>query len=50
MGGASDASFKSGRGSHAWILTLGSIEDLKDPDMHIYGSGPVDGHTAHMSS
>ena len=43
-------SLKNGRGSHAWILTSGAIEDIEDPEMHIYGSSPVDDHTFHMSS
>jgi hypothetical protein len=48
--GASNASFKNRKAAHAWILSAGSISDIEDPDMHIWGSGPVDGHIPHLSS
>jgi hypothetical protein len=48
--GDCDASFKNKRGTHAWILTSGAIEDMTDPEMHIFRIGPVDGPSSHMSS
>jgi hypothetical protein len=48
--GASDASFKNGRASHAWILSSGNIDDIVDPDCHISGSGPVHSTPQYLSS
>jgi predicted nucleic acid-binding Zn ribbon protein len=48
--GCSDASFKEGRGAHAWILSSGQVSDIEDPDLHITGGGPVDGHSPYSSS
>lgn len=48
--GASDASFKKGRASHAWLLSSGNVNDITDDDLHISGQGPVDGYSLDMSS
>jgi hypothetical protein len=40
--GASDAAFKKGHASHAWVLYSGEIDDIGNKDLHIYGSGPMD--------
>ena len=39
--GASDASLKNGKSSHAWIISSGNIDDISNPYNRIYGSGPV---------
>jgi hypothetical protein len=41
--GASDASFKNNRASHAWIISPGSPEDINHPNMSIKGSRLVHG-------
>jgi len=48
--GASDAAFKKGKASHAWILSSGDVDNISPPDLHIAGSGPVDGHSYEMPS
>jgi hypothetical protein len=48
--GASDASFKDNQASHAWIISTGQVEDVENPLLSIYGSGPVDGHFPDLSS
>jgi len=48
--GASDASFKSGRASHAWILSSGSTSDISNPLRNISGGGIVHGHPSLISS
>jgi hypothetical protein len=47
--GASDASLKNGNSSHAWILTIGKLDHINDPLMHLSGGGQVDGFHADMS-
>jgi len=47
---ASDASFKEGRASHAWILPSGDVKDIADEDLHIYGHGSVNSYAMDMSS
>jgi len=47
--GASNASFKDGRASHAWILSSENIDDIEDPDS-MSGSGPVHGASQYLSS
>jgi hypothetical protein len=41
--GASDATLITPNCSHAWIISTGEIEHKDDPNMHISGSGMVDG-------
>jgi hypothetical protein len=48
--GASDASLKDGKASHAWIISLGEIDDIEHPLHHITGSGPVHGIPYSLSS
>jgi len=48
--GASDASFRDGRATHAWILSTGKVSDLTSDTLSISGSGFVDGYAPHMSS
>jgi len=48
--GASDASLKDGRVTHAWILSSGNIDDIADENLHLSGRGPVDGYYHNMSS
>jgi hypothetical protein len=48
--GASDASIKQQRASHAWILSSGQCDDIEDPLLHIKGSGLVDGLPSLLSS
>jgi len=48
--GASDASLKDDRASHAWIFTSGDIDDISDPMLHVAGSGPVHGYPPYLSS
>jgi len=48
--GASDASLKDGRATHAWILSSGNTNDIEDPDLHLSGWGPVDGRNHSMST
>jgi hypothetical protein len=47
---ASDASLKDQRGSHAWVISSGDVDDLSDPLLHIHGSGPVHGLSTYLSS
>jgi hypothetical protein len=47
--GASDASLKNGRATHAWIISSGNINDIEHPLMHISGSGSVHGATHYLS-
>ena len=42
--GASDASLKHDRASHAWIISSGDCSDIENPNIHISGSGPVYGY------
>jgi len=46
----SDASFRDGRATHAWVLSTGKVSDLTSDTLSIYGSGFVDGYVPHMSS
>jgi hypothetical protein len=48
--GASDASLKDDRASHAWILSSGKIHDISNPLLHISGSGSVHGAPQYLSS
>lgn len=41
--GASVASLKFGRVTHAWIISTGNPSHITDPSMAIIGTGPVDG-------
>jgi hypothetical protein len=45
--GASDALLKDGSCSHAWIMSTGDVEDIKDLLLSITGSGAMDG--THMT-
>jgi len=47
--GASDASVKDGWATHAWIISSRDINDINDGDMHIAGTGPVDGLLPYIS-
>jgi len=47
---ACDTSFKDRWATHSWVLSLGNITNLEDNNMNFHGSGPVDGHLAHLSS
>ncbi len=48
--GASDASLKSGRATHAWIISSGKVDDINNPLLHISGNGPVHGIYNSLSS
>jgi hypothetical protein len=48
--GASDASLKDGRASHAWVVSTGTATDLCSSVMHLSGSGMVDGYHSNLSS
>jgi len=48
--GASDASLKDSKGSHAWIISTGLPSDISDETRNITGNGPVDGFIHHQSS
>ncbi len=48
--GASDASFRDRKASHAWIISTDSIDDIGDDDLCIHGHGPVDGLAQYISS
>jgi hypothetical protein len=50
ISGASDASFKTDRATHAWILSAGKISGIEDPLMNVSGSGPVHGQHHSLSS
>jgi hypothetical protein len=47
---ASDASYKEGRATHAWIISTGKIADITNPWFNIHGSGPVHELSQHLSS
>jgi len=49
MLGTSDAALKKRRATHAWILSSG-MADIEDNNMHISGSGPVNGYIPDLSS
>jgi len=48
--GTSDASLKSQRSTHAWIISSGQIDDIMDPERNISGAGPVNGLSPYLSS
>jgi hypothetical protein len=48
--GASDASLKEGRATHAWILSSGDINYIDNPLMNILGAGPAHGIPHFLSS
>jgi hypothetical protein len=48
--GASDASLKNDRASHAWIISSGDPSDIDNPNNHISGSGLVHGYYPNLSS
>jgi hypothetical protein len=48
--GASVASLKENRATHAWVLTTGCITDLCNPNISITGHGIVDGFLSNLSS
>jgi hypothetical protein len=48
--GASDASLKSGRATHAWIISPGKKDDINNPLLHISGPGMVHGNPNYLSS
>jgi hypothetical protein len=48
--GASDASLKLNRATHAWILSSGDVQDITNPLLNISGTGPVHGHPQYLSS
>jgi len=50
MFGASDASFRSGNATHAWVISSGQVSDLEALNMTITGCGAMDGYSTHMSS
>jgi hypothetical protein len=39
--GASDASLKLNRATHAWILSSGDVQDISDPLLNISGSSAI---------
>jgi hypothetical protein len=47
---ASDASYKEGRATHAWIISTGKIADITNPWFNVHGSGPVHGLSQLLSS
>jgi hypothetical protein len=47
--GASDASLKDAKCSHAWILSMGEVHHMEDPNMSLGGYGPVDGLPSDLS-
>ncbi len=47
---ATNASIKTSNGTHAWIITTNNKEHFGDPEMHLSGSGPIDGNSQHLSS
>lgn len=48
--GCSNASLKENRASHARVISLGDIDDLSNPNLHICGHGPVHGYQPNLSS
>jgi hypothetical protein len=50
LSSASNASVKDGRAAHAWIISSANINDISNCNMHITGSGPVDGLPPFISS
>jgi len=46
--GASNASFKDGQSSHAWILSSGNVGDITDSTMNTSGLGPVGGLSSYI--
>jgi len=48
--GASDASFRDGQATHAWMLSTGKVTDLDSGNMTITGIGHVERYAPHMSS
>lgn len=48
--GVSDASLKDDNCSHAWILTTGDPQHIRDPLMRLSGRGTVDGYGPELSS
>jgi hypothetical protein len=48
--GASDASFKDGRATHAWIISSGKVDDIMNPILNISGAGAVHGMPKYLSS
>jgi len=47
---ASNASYRNGRATHAWLVSTRKATDLEHPNLTIRGGGHVDGYSPHMSS
>ncbi len=47
---ASDASFKTDKAAHAWILSNGKVTNIMDPLLNLHGYGHVHGPSQSLSS